>query len=87
MLYAIHATARMGGNQNIFETDSMVLKQAATSEEYDKSTLGSLFQEIKFQLNVAFDVAKLNVCLRICNNAAHSLTAYGHGLGSGRCET
>ncbi|XBI46999.1 hypothetical protein VPH35_111078 [Triticum aestivum] len=87
MVYAINATSSMGANRVIFEMDSTELKQSITSQEYDRSALGSLFQEIKLQLNVAFDDVKLNVCPRACNNAAHTIAAYGHGLGSGVCET
>ena len=86
MVYAINATSSMGANRVIFEMDSMELKQAITSQEYDRSALGSLFQEIKFQLNAAFDDVKLNVCPRACNNAAHTIAAYGHSVGSGLCE-
>ena len=51
------------------------------------STLGAVFQEIKFHLNVAFDDVNVSVCPRSCNAAAHSLAAHGVRLGDGKCET
>jgi hypothetical protein len=87
MLYALNTSARIGCNRVIFETDSVVLKQAVSSKEYDLSPLGALFQEIKIQLDVNFDVVKLNVCPRSCNTAAHSLAAYGVNMEKGQYET
>ncbi|KAI4995782.1 hypothetical protein ZWY2020_037870 [Hordeum vulgare] len=87
MLYGISTTTQMGCNHVIFEIDSMVLKQAISSEEYDLSTLGAVFQEIKFHLNVAFDYISISVCLRSCNVAAHSLAAHGVRLGNDQCKT
>ncbi|KAI5022530.1 hypothetical protein ZWY2020_059260 [Hordeum vulgare] len=87
MLYAISTTTQMGCNYVIFETDSMVLKQVISSKEYDLSTLGVVFQEIKFNLNVAFDDVNISVCPRSCNVAAHSLVTHGVRLGDCQYET
>ena len=51
------------------------------------STLGAVFQEIKFHLNVAFDDVNVSVCPRSCNVVAHSLAAHGVRLGDGEYET
>ncbi|KAI4995779.1 hypothetical protein ZWY2020_037867 [Hordeum vulgare] len=87
MLYGISTTTQMGCNHVIFETDSIILKQATSSEEYDLSTLGIVFQKIKFHLNMAFDYISISVCPRSCNVATHSLTAHGVRLGDGQYET
>jgi hypothetical protein len=79
MLHAINAAARMGCNRVILETDSTVLKLAVSTEDYNLASLGALFQEIKFQLKIAFDVVKLYACSRSCNMAAHNLASYGVG--------
>lgn len=52
-----------------------------TSEEYNRPSLGALFQEIKFQLKkVVFGAVKLVVCPRSCNLATRSLaeSLFGH---------
>ncbi|VAI86141.1 unnamed protein product [Triticum turgidum subsp. durum] len=86
ILNALNATAKMGFNQVIFEMDSTVLKQAISSEDYDLAPLGALFQEIKFQLRIAFENVKLYVCPMSCNNAAHVLAAHEASLGDGMYE-
>jgi len=86
LLNVLNATAKMGFNQVIFEMDSAVLKQAISSEDYDLAPLGALFQEIKFQLRVAFENVNPYVCHRSCNNAAHVLAAHGASLGDGKYE-
>ncbi|KAI4994025.1 hypothetical protein ZWY2020_008338 [Hordeum vulgare] len=77
----------MGCYHVIFETDSMVLKQAISSEEYNLWTLDVVFQKIKFHLNVTFDDVNISVCSRSCNVGAHSLATYGVRLGNGQYET
>jgi hypothetical protein len=42
--------AEMGCQSVICETDSAVLKQAVTTEEFDMSMLGAIFRDIKFLL-------------------------------------
>lgn len=53
---AIIIAAQMGCQTVMFETDSMILKQAISSEEYDLSELGTLFREINFQMRVGLNV-------------------------------
>uniref|UniRef100_A0A8I6WHY6 RNase H type-1 domain-containing protein n=1 Tax=Hordeum vulgare subsp. vulgare TaxID=112509 RepID=A0A8I6WHY6_HORVV len=51
MLYGVSTTMQMRCNHVIFETDSMVLKQVISNEEYHLSTLGVVFQVISNQEN------------------------------------
>ena len=76
----------MGCHQAIFETDSRVLKQAISSQDYDLAPLGALFQKIKFQMRVGFDNVNLYVCPMSCNNPAHALAAHGNSLGNDNYE-
>jgi hypothetical protein len=50
MLRAAFMAAEMGCQSVICETDSAVLKQAVTTEEFDMSMLGAIFRDIKFLL-------------------------------------
>lgn len=74
MLYALYATGQMGCNRVIFVTDSMVPRQAMTSDEsINRPSLGALFQEIKFQLKkVVFGAVKFVVCPRSFGNTQFS---------------
>ena len=69
------------------ETDSVQLKNAVCTEEYDMSTLGAVFKDIKSQLRVGFSEASVVSCPRICNMVAHCLAAHGAKLEAGTCET
>jgi hypothetical protein len=57
----------------MFETDCMVLMQAMLSDEYDLSTMGTLFKEVKFLLHVGLSDVSIVHCKRECNVAAHTL--------------
>jgi hypothetical protein len=46
----------MGRQTVMFETDSMILKQAISSEEYDFSKLDTLFRKINLQMRVGINV-------------------------------
>jgi ribonuclease HI len=87
LLYALKISTQMGCVRVIFETDSMMLKQAISSDEYKLAPLGALFQEIRQQLNIAFTDVNLSVCSRSCNNAAHTLAAHGASMGNGIYKT
>jgi hypothetical protein len=50
MLLAVFVASEMGCENVLFETDSDVLKQAATTEEVDMSMLGTIFRNSKFNL-------------------------------------
>ena len=77
MYHAITKAATMGCQKVILETDATILKQAMTSQAYDDSELGMLFKELKMLVRQMFQVCKIVVCPRACNNAAHSLAAVG----------
>lgn len=49
----------MGCQNVMFETDSVVLKQAVSSEDHDLSSLGAIFREIKFHLQLGFNNVKV----------------------------
>ncbi|VAH43129.1 unnamed protein product [Triticum turgidum subsp. durum] len=83
MLYAINIAIQMGCNRVMLETDSVQLKNAVRTEEYDMSTLGAVFKDIKFQLHVGFSGVSIVSCPRSCNVVAHSLAAYGAKLEAG----
>jgi ribonuclease HI len=87
LLYTLNISAQMGCTRVIFETDSRILKQAISSDEYKLAPFGALFQDIKLQLKVAFTDVKLNTCSRSCNNAAHTLAAHGASMGNGIYDT
>uniref|UniRef100_A0ACD5XYZ3 Uncharacterized protein n=1 Tax=Avena sativa TaxID=4498 RepID=A0ACD5XYZ3_AVESA len=87
LLYTLNISGQMGCVRVIFETDSVILKQAISSDDYNLASLGALFQEIKMQLNFAFADVKINVCPRSCNNAAHTLSMHGVCMGKGNYET
>ncbi|XBH78785.1 hypothetical protein VPH35_104926 [Triticum aestivum] len=80
MLRAIQEATRMGCCKVVLETDSVVLKQAITSNDYDDSTLGALFKEMKRIIQYSFQCCKIDVCPRACNVSAHVLAAYGVSL-------
>ena len=82
-LNAIWCASEMGCRRIILETDALNLKQAITSSDFDWSHLGTLFREIKFQLDVSFDSFNISVCPRACNVVAHNLAARGASSGIG----
>lgn len=61
----------------IFETDCINLKRAVSSDENDRSTLGTLFREAKFRLHLGFIEYRVEFSPRICNTPAHVLAGLG----------
>ena len=86
MLHAINAAIQMGCHCVIMETDSVQLQSAVNNEDYDLSTLGAIFKDIKFKLRVSFNHVTVVSCPRTCNVVAHCLAAYGTKLGAGISE-
>lgn len=86
MLHAVKVATQLGCDRVIFETDSLVLKQAITSEAYNLSTLGVVFREIKFQLHMGLSDVCIKYCPRSCNHLAHSLAAHGTVMNVGTFE-
>jgi hypothetical protein len=68
------------------ETDSMVLKKAITSSDYDLAMLGVLFREMKAILCVGVENFRISVVSRSCNVVAHELVARGALSGDGDRE-
>jgi hypothetical protein len=86
MLHVVNAAFQLGCNRIMVETDSMVLKQAVTTDAYDLSQLGALFGDIKFQLRAGLSDVSVTHCKCLCNQAAHSLAVLGTGMYAGSCE-
>ena len=62
MLYAINIASQTGCDKVMLETDSVQLRKAVSTEEYDLSALGPIFREIKYQLHVGFSDACVVNC-------------------------
>lgn len=82
MLYAINTATQLGCDKVMIETDSIQLKNATTTEDFDLSALGAIFRDIKVQLHVGFNDVCVVSCPRTCNVVAHMLAAYGAKLGA-----
>lgn len=83
---AVHAAIQMGCQKVMFEIDCLVLMQTLLSDEYDLSTLGTLFKEVKFLLHVGLSDVSIIHCKRECNVAAHTLAAQGVCMEAGCSE-
>ena len=81
ILQTIRNTSQMGCSRVQFEVDASNLEKAITSTEYDLSSLGPLFKEIKALICTAYDDVKISSCKRSCNVVAHELAARGALLG------
>ena len=49
--------------------------------------MGSLFQDVKFQMRVGLIVVSFEHCIRECNGAAHILAMHGLGMENDCSET
>ena len=58
-LKAIHLAEQLGMGRVIFQTDCLPLQQAMSSSSADRSSIGVLIREAKFQLQIGFIEAKL----------------------------
>uniref|UniRef100_A0A8R7RCL6 RNase H type-1 domain-containing protein n=1 Tax=Triticum urartu TaxID=4572 RepID=A0A8R7RCL6_TRIUA len=77
MLHAVNVAIRIGCDRLILETDSLLLKQALTSNIYDLSHLGAIFRDIKCQHRVGLSHVSVKHCSRECNHVAYTLAAHG----------
>ena len=66
-----------GMGRVVFETDCIGIQQAVTTTSLHRSTLGALFREIKYLLQLGFIEWKVTFCPRLCNVPAHELAAIG----------
>lgn len=80
---AVSLADRLGVGRVIFETDSLVLKQATTSNAYDLAPLGVMFTDIRFKLRTLFIEAQVVYVPRSCNKPAHVLAVVGTCLADG----
>lgn len=87
MLQAACIASQMGCQSVVFETDSVVLKQAISTEDYDMSMLGAIFREIKCLLRIGFKDVQVVSCPRSCNSVAYSLVAHGVLMEAGHYES
>ncbi|VAI20629.1 hypothetical protein VPH35_084764 [Triticum aestivum] len=76
MLHAANVAIRIGCDRLILETDSLLLKQALTSNIYDLSHLGAIFRDIKCQHRVGLSHVSVKHCSRKCNHVAYTLAAH-----------
>ncbi|KAI4990277.1 hypothetical protein ZWY2020_038640 [Hordeum vulgare] len=80
LLHAVRFAQDHGMGRVAFETDCLVLQQAINSETLDRSSLGAVFRELKYLLELGFIKWNVPHCPRVCNVPAHELAALG---GSG----
>jgi hypothetical protein len=78
--HAIQAADQMGVGRVIFETDSINLKYAMTTSDYDLSPIGALITDMKYRLHMNFTEASVVHTPRLCNKPAHVLAALGVGI-------
>ena len=76
-MHAIKLAEVNGMGRVVFETDCIGIQQAATTTSLDRSTLGALFREIKYLLQLGFIEWNVSCCPRLCNVPAHELAAIG----------
>ena len=69
--------AELGMTRIMIETDAEILGRALTSEEYDGSSDGGLFRQIREFMSLQFVFCSVSVCPRMCNRVADRLAAYG----------
>jgi hypothetical protein len=79
LLQAIPVAEQLGIRHVIFSTDCIPLKEAISSNSYDASRLGPLFQQAKYMLRLACFEFVFEYCPRACNKTAHELAALGVG--------
>ena len=72
-----------GINKVIFETDSLLLKQAMEGGEDDLSPVCFALADLKEYIAQNIYDCVFSFCNRSCNQVAHSLAAYGCTLNVG----
>uniref|UniRef100_A0ACD5TNW0 Uncharacterized protein n=1 Tax=Avena sativa TaxID=4498 RepID=A0ACD5TNW0_AVESA len=74
----MEATANLGANRIIFESDSSNLVAAIKTGAYDLADTGILFKEARSLCTLHFDLADVVLCRRTCNSVAHWLAQFGY---------
>ena len=77
LLHAVRFAEDHGMGRVVFETDCLALVQAINSGTLDRSSLGAIFRELKYQLQFGFIKWNVYHCPRTCNAPAHVLAALG----------
>ena len=65
----------MGVQEIIVETDTMLVRDALSGDNYRLSTVGGPVTEMKFFISVELRSCNLSVCKHDCNRVAHALAA------------
>jgi hypothetical protein len=76
----IRAAILRGKIKVILETDSLILKQALSSDSYRFAEIGGMVLELKNLITGGFNNFLCNYVLRNCNKVAHALAAKGDML-------
>jgi hypothetical protein len=71
------AAAEKGICKAIFETDSLILKQAMEDDSYRLAPAGGAIYELKQPIEGSFSSFEFVFAPRICNKVAHALAALG----------
>lgn len=77
-MHGVQNAIELGVSNMILETDSVMVKQAATSTTYDLSRLGTLASELRSLLQLNFGQVIVSCIPRTGNKAAHALAALGN---------
>jgi len=80
---AVKYAMEIGVTNIIIESDSLMVKQAATSDAYRLSAFGGLIWELKDLLAMYFSNVVVYHTPRVCNKVAHELAAMGSSLDLG----
>ena len=83
LMRTINFAENFGMGRVIFMTDCLPLKQAIDDSNADRSQLGSLFRETKYQLQIGFIQFKLVQKSHECNMPAHKLASFGSRMVRG----
>jgi len=65
----------MGVQEIIVETDTMLVRDALSGDNYRLSTVGGLVTEMNFFISAELRSCNLSVCKHDCNRVAHALAA------------
>jgi hypothetical protein len=79
----IKAALEKGMTKVILETDSLILKQALTSDQYRFAEIGGMVLELKTLITGGLNNFICNYVPRTCNKVAHALAAKGSMLPQG----
>ncbi|OEL30035.1 hypothetical protein BAE44_0008947 [Dichanthelium oligosanthes] len=82
-LQALYFASASGMNRVELETDASIMRTALLGSQLDKSSLGVLFREIKYQMYVNFTDVRVVYTPRSCNTVAHHLAGVGASLAPG----